>query len=40
MERVGKAMIPMYAAMFIGLMLVTFVPQFSMMLPTMLGALK
>ena len=39
-EKVGRAMLPMYAAMLIGLMLVTFVPQFSMALPTMLGAIK
>jgi tripartite ATP-independent transporter DctM subunit len=40
LERVGKTMLPMYAAMLIGLMLVTFVPQLSMALPTMLGAVK
>ena len=40
LERVGKTMLPMYAAMLIGLMLVTFVPQLSMGLPTMMGAVK
>ncbi len=36
-ERVGKAMLPMYAMMLVGLMLVTFIPQISMALPSMMG---
>lgn len=36
-ERVGKTMLPMYAMMIVGLMLVTFIPQISMALPTMMG---
>ena len=35
-----KTMLPMYAAMIIGLLMVTFIPQLSMGLPTIMGAIK
>lgn len=37
MEKVVKATLPFYACMIITLLLVTFVPQISMLLPTMFG---
>ncbi len=36
-ERVVKAMLPMYAAMIVGLLMVTFIPVISLGLPAMLG---
>jgi tripartite ATP-independent transporter DctM subunit len=36
-ERAVKAMLPLYAAMVAGLLLVTFIPQISLMLPMLLG---
>ncbi len=36
-ERTVKAMLPMYAAMIVGLLLVTFVPSISLFLPRLLG---
>jgi len=39
-ERVGKTMLPMYAMMIVGLMLVTFIPQISMALPSMMGLVQ
>lgn len=36
-ERVGKTMLPMYGMMIVGLLLVTFIPQLSMALPSMMG---
>lgn len=36
-ERVVKAMLPMYAAMIVGLLLVTFIPTISLWLPSVLG---
>lgn len=37
MEKAAKAMLPMFASMVIGLLLVTYVPAFSMWLPNLLG---
>ena len=39
-EKVTKALLPMYAAMFIGLMLVTYIPALTMWLPKFMGVLK
>ena len=35
-----KTILPMYAAMISGLLMVTFIPQLSMGLPTIMGAIK
>ena len=40
LEEVGKAMLPMYIAMIVGLMLVTFLPQLTMYLPAVMGYVK
>ena len=40
LEKVGKTMLPMYAAMIIGLMLCTYVPALSMWLPKLMGYVK
>ena len=40
LEKVGKTMLPMYAAMLVGLMLVTFLPQLSTALPMAMGVMK
>ena len=39
-EEVGKTMLPMYAAMIVGLMLVTFIPALTMYLPAVMGYVK
>ena len=39
-EEVGKTMLPMYAAMIVGLMLVTFIPALTMYLPAAMGYVK
>jgi tripartite ATP-independent transporter DctM subunit len=39
-EKVTKALLPMYGAMFIGLMLVTYIPALTMWLPRFMGVLK
>ena len=40
LEKVGKTMLPMYAAMLIGLMLCTYIPALSMWLPKLMGYVK
>ena len=40
LEKVGKTMLPMYVAMLVGLMLVTFLPQLSTALPMAMGVMK
>lgn len=40
LEKVGRTMLPMYAAMLVGLMLVTFIPQLSTGLPLAMGVMK
>ena len=39
-EKAAKAMLPMYAAMIVGLMLVTYIPAFTMWLPHAMGVMK
>ncbi len=39
-ERVTKALLPMYGAMFTGLMLVTYIPALTMWLPRFMGVMK
>lgn len=40
MEKVAKSLMPFYAVMLVALLVLTFVPQISLFLPTVLGALK
>jgi TRAP-type C4-dicarboxylate transport system permease large subunit len=39
-EDVGKSMLPMYGAMIVGLLLVTFLPALTMYLPALMGYVK